>query len=220
MGFNEDEAHYNYGVLLGLQGRWSEAAAAYRARARGQPAARAGAQQPRAVARDRSVNSARRRTNTSLAVAADPQLRLARYNLGRMLLAARQVEKPLSNSRSLREPQDAESPRYLYRAGRGQRPGRASRRRRRAGASRRDSLPSASDSTILMPPSTATWPGSNESRRGWRSSVGDACSPCDRSPRRCSRRRSAATGARRLCTTGWRERASSTCRSHGFGRRH
>ncbi len=48
------------------------------------------------------------------AVAADPQLRLARYNLGRMLLATRQIEEAAAEFERLREPQDAESPRYLY----------------------------------------------------------------------------------------------------------
>ena len=114
IGFNQDEAHYNYGVLLGLQRRWPEAAAAYRAALAGQPAARAGAQQPRAAARGRAASWAEAMDQYRQAVAADPQLRLARYNLGRMLLAARQVEAAAAEFDKLREPQDAESPRYLY----------------------------------------------------------------------------------------------------------
>ncbi len=114
IGYNVDEAHYNYGVLLGLQRRWPEAAVAFRAAIDGQPAARAW----RATTSDRfskaSATCPRRMDQYRQAVAADPQLRLARYNLGRMLLAARQVEEAAAEFEKLREPQDAESPRYLY----------------------------------------------------------------------------------------------------------
>ena len=114
LGYNVDEAHYNYGVLLGA------AAAVERGRGRlssgggGQSAARAGAQQPGPAARGRRGNWPRRLAEYRQAVAANPQYRLARYNLGRMLLAARRFDDAIAEFEKLREPQDAESPRYWY----------------------------------------------------------------------------------------------------------
>jgi tetratricopeptide (TPR) repeat protein len=112
-GYNLDEAHYNYGVLLGLQSRWPEAAVAFRAAIAANPL--------HAMARNNlgQVLEGERKLPEAMdqyreAVAADPRLRLARYNLARMLLAARQIEAATAEFEKLREPQDAESPRYLY----------------------------------------------------------------------------------------------------------
>jgi tetratricopeptide (TPR) repeat protein len=113
IGYNLDEAHYNYGVLLGLQRRWPEAAVAFRAAITANPL--------HAMARNNlgQILEGERNVTEALdqyrhAVAADPQLRLARYNLGRMLLATRQIEEAAAEFERLREPQDAESPRYVY----------------------------------------------------------------------------------------------------------
>ena len=113
IGYNVDEAHYNYGVLLGLQNRWSEAAVAFRAAIAANPL--------HAMARNNlgQLLEGERKLPEAMdqykeAVAADPRLRLARYNLARMLLAARQIEPATAEFEKLREPQDAESPRYLY----------------------------------------------------------------------------------------------------------
>ena len=113
LGYNLDEAHYNYGVLLGLQGRWAEAEAAYRAAIAANPL--------HAVARNNlgQILEMERKVPEALeqyrhAVAADPRLRIARFNLGRMLLALRQIEQAATEFARLREPQDAESPRYIY----------------------------------------------------------------------------------------------------------
>lgn len=113
IGYNVDEAHYNYGVLLGVQKRWPEAAVAFRAAIAANP--------QHAMARNnlgQILEGERNLTEATdqyrQAVAANPQLRLARYNLGRMLLAARQIEAATAEFERLREPQDAESPRYLY----------------------------------------------------------------------------------------------------------
>lgn len=113
IGYNLDEAHYNYGVLLGLQSRWPEAAVAFRAAIAANPA--------HAMTRNNlgQLLEGERKFPEAMdqyrqAVAADPQLRLARYNLGRMLLAARQIEAAIAEFEKLHEPQDSESPRYLY----------------------------------------------------------------------------------------------------------
>ncbi len=113
IGYNVDEAYYNYGVLLGLQRRWTEAAVAFRAAIEANPL--------HAMARNNlgQILEGERKVSEAMdqyrqAVAANPQLRLARYNLGRMLLAVRQVENAAAEFEKLREPQDAESPRYLY----------------------------------------------------------------------------------------------------------
>ena len=113
IGYNLDEAHYNYGVLLGLQKRWSESEEAFR----------------KAVAVNPQHAQARNNLGQMLearglvtqaaeqyreAVAADPALRLARYNLGRMLLAQKRPLDALTEFERLREPADAESARYLY----------------------------------------------------------------------------------------------------------
>ncbi len=113
LGYNLDEAHYNYGVLLGLQRRWPEAEAAYRAAIAANPL--------HAMARNNlgQILEMERKVPEALdqyrhAVAADPRLRIARFNLGRMLLAERQIEQAATEFAKLREPQDAESPRYAY----------------------------------------------------------------------------------------------------------
>ncbi len=113
MGFNEDEAHYNYGVLLGLQKRWAEAAAAYSLALEANPL-HAQARNNLGQLLEGERKFAEATAQYRQAVAADPLLRLARYNLGRMLLASRQVEEAAAEFDKLREPRDAESPRYWY----------------------------------------------------------------------------------------------------------
>lgn len=113
MGFNEDEAHYNYGVLLGLQKRWAEAAAAYGLALEANPLhAQARNNLGQLLEGERKFAEATEQYRQ--AVAADPLLRLARYNLGRMLLASKHVEEAAAEFDKLREPRDAESPRYWY----------------------------------------------------------------------------------------------------------
>src|SRR4029079_19308730 len=108
-----DEAHYNYGVLLSSQHRWSEAEAAYRLAVEANPL--------HAQARNNlgQLLEGDRKLDESLdlyrqAVAANPQFRLARYNLGRMLLAARRFDDAIAEFGSLRAPEDAEAPRYWF----------------------------------------------------------------------------------------------------------
>jgi protein O-GlcNAc transferase len=113
LGYNLDEAHYNYGVLLGQQQRWSEAGAAYRLAVAANPLhAQAHNNLGQLLEGDRKWDEALDQYRQ--AVAANPQFRLARYNLGRMLLAARRYDDAIAEFERLREPQDAEAPRYWY----------------------------------------------------------------------------------------------------------
>ncbi len=113
LGYNLDEAHYNYGVLLGLQQRIPEAEAAYRAAIGANPQhAMAHQNLGQILEADRKVPEAL--DEYRLASLANPQLRVARFNLGRMLLALRRNEEAAAEFARLQEPQDAESPRYLY----------------------------------------------------------------------------------------------------------
>jgi tetratricopeptide (TPR) repeat protein len=113
LGYNLDEAHYNYGVLMGLQGRWREAELAYRSAIEANPL--------HAMARNNlgQILEGERKVSEAMAqyqeaVRGDPRLRIARYNLGRMLLASRQIDAAAVEFAKLREPRDAESPRYIY----------------------------------------------------------------------------------------------------------
>jgi tetratricopeptide (TPR) repeat protein len=113
IGYNLDEAHYNYGVLLGLQKRWAEAEDAFSKALAANPL--------HGQARNNlgQMLEARGQLAEALAqyreaVAADPALRIARYNLGRMLLALKRPSEALAEFDRLREPADAESARYLY----------------------------------------------------------------------------------------------------------
>jgi tetratricopeptide (TPR) repeat protein len=113
IGLNLDEAHYNYGVLLGLQERWTEAETALRQALAANPHhAQARNNLGQLLEAARKVPEAREQY--ARAVAADPNLRVARYNLARMLLAQRQLDAAIAELEKLREPADAESPRYLY----------------------------------------------------------------------------------------------------------
>ena len=79
-----------------------------------QSAARAGAQQPRADSRAAAASSTRRLAEYRQAVESQPTFRLARFNLGRMLLALGQADEAIVELEKLTEPRDAEAPRYLF----------------------------------------------------------------------------------------------------------
>ena len=163
LGYNVDEAHYNYGVLLGSQQRWSEAAAAYRLALAANPLhAQARNNLGQLLEGDRKLDEALDQYRQ--AVAANPQFRLARYNLGRMLLAARRFDDAIAEFEQLREPQDAEAPRYgtawPWHTCRPAGGTRGWRWRARRGVSRRRSA-----STSCRPRSSATWRASNEADR-------------------------------------------------------
>jgi tetratricopeptide (TPR) repeat protein len=113
LGADPEEAHYNHGVLLGLQERWDEAADAYRLALEVNP------HNPRArnnlgqiLERRRGFEEAA--TEYQRAVEADPAFRLARFNLGRMLIALGRPRDAIAQLQQVTEPRDAESPRYLF----------------------------------------------------------------------------------------------------------
>lgn len=113
LGVNEDDAHYNYGVLLDRQRRFAEAADAYRRALAANPL-HAQAHNNLGQILELERRPADATESYRRAVAADPRFRLARYNLGRMLLAARRLGEAVAEFEKLREPQDAEAPRYLF----------------------------------------------------------------------------------------------------------
>jgi tetratricopeptide (TPR) repeat protein len=113
LGADLEEAHYNYGVLLGLQDRRDEAAAAYR-RALDvnplNPQARNNLGQ--LLERDRKYQDATAEYQRVVDVM--PTFRLARFNLGRMLIALGRPQDAAIQLEHLTEPRDAETPRYLF----------------------------------------------------------------------------------------------------------
>jgi Flp pilus assembly protein TadD len=113
LGFNLDEAHYDYGVLLTLQDRTEEAAAAYREALAVNPHhAEARNNLGQLLEREGRLHDAEaeyRRAKESR-----PTYRLARFNLARMLLATGRAQEAADELEALREPRDAEAPRYLF----------------------------------------------------------------------------------------------------------
>lgn len=113
LGFNSDEAHYNYGVLLGMQQRWDEAAAAFKAAIAANP--------DHALARnnlgqllEREGRAAEAAVEYRRAVESRPSFRLARFNMARLLVAERRFDAAISEMERILEPQDEETPRYLF----------------------------------------------------------------------------------------------------------
>ena len=115
-GVNLGDTHYDYGVLLGLQDKWDHRRAGLSSGARRQPAARTGAQQPRSRARaEETICGSVRRVPRGRREPAG--LRLARFNLGRMLIALDRPGDAASELEKLVEPRDAEAPRYIFALG-------------------------------------------------------------------------------------------------------
>jgi len=107
------DLHYDYGVLLGMQQRWSDAADAYR---------RAIAVNPnypeahnnlgQTFERSRQFDAALEEYRS--AVQSRPTFRLARFNAGRMLIALGRLDEAITELQKITEPRDAETPRYLF----------------------------------------------------------------------------------------------------------
>jgi tetratricopeptide (TPR) repeat protein len=113
LGFNLDEAHYDYGVLLGLQGKWAPAGDAYRQAIAINPRhAQAHNNLGEILERDRHLDEAA--AEYRQAVDSQPAFRLARFNLGRMLIALGRQDEAIVELEPLTEPRDAEAPRYLF----------------------------------------------------------------------------------------------------------
>jgi tetratricopeptide (TPR) repeat protein len=113
LGVNLGDAHYDYGVLLGLQEKWDLAADAYRAAIAVNPQhARARNNLGQILERQRQIDAAA--AEYRHAVESQPSYRLARFNLGRMLIALGKTDEAISVLETLKEPRDAEAPRYLF----------------------------------------------------------------------------------------------------------
>jgi len=113
LGFNLDEAHYDYGVLLGLQEKWALAADAYRQAIAVNPHhAEAHNNLGQILERERRVEEAAAAYRH--AVESRPGYRLARFNLGRMLIALDRAGDAIVELEKLAQPRDAEAPRYLF----------------------------------------------------------------------------------------------------------
>jgi tetratricopeptide (TPR) repeat protein len=112
-GFNNADMHYDYAVVLGLQGRWDAAEAAYRKTLQVNPLhANARNNLGQVLERRRDFDGAI--AEYRQAVAAQPTFRLARFNLGRMLMVKGDAEQAIVEFEKLRQPIDAETPRYLF----------------------------------------------------------------------------------------------------------
>jgi tetratricopeptide (TPR) repeat protein len=107
------EAHYDYGVVLVQQRRPREAAEAFQ---------RALAINPNYAAAHNNLGNmleadgraAEAERHYRAAIANDPTYRLARFNLGRVLVAQQKHAEAIAEFEKTLEPEDAETPRYLY----------------------------------------------------------------------------------------------------------
>lgn len=107
------EAHYDYGVVLVQQRRPHEAGEAFR---------RALAINPNYAAAHNNLGNmleaegraAEAESHYRAAIANDPTYRLARFNLGRVLVAQQKHAEAITEMEKTLQPEDAETPRYLY----------------------------------------------------------------------------------------------------------
>ena len=112
-GADLGEAHYDYGVMLGLQQKWDLAADAYRQALALNPAhVQAHNNLGQILERGRDFEAAA--AEYRLALDAQPTFRLARFNLGRMLIALGRNDEAIAELARLVQPQDAETPRYVF----------------------------------------------------------------------------------------------------------
>ena len=112
-GFNNADMHYDYGVVLGLQGKWDAAEEAYRKALQVNPLhVQSRNNLGQLLERRRDVDGAIAEYRQALV--AQPTFRLARFNLGRMLLVKGDAEQAIPEFELLRQPVDAETPRYLF----------------------------------------------------------------------------------------------------------
>ena len=110
------DAHYDYGVLLGLQAKPDAAIEAYRqALALNPMHARAQNNLGQALEQQRRLSDAA--DAYRLAVQNQPGFRLARFNLARMLIALGRPGDAAIELEKIVEPRDADAPRYLFALG-------------------------------------------------------------------------------------------------------
>jgi len=112
-GLDGAELHYDHGIVLGSQGQWDAAADAYRRALSVNPL--------HAHARNNLGQVLERRRDFDAAIAeyrqaveAQPTFRLGRFNLGRMMLVKGRTDQAILEFEKLRQPVDAETPRYLF----------------------------------------------------------------------------------------------------------
>ena len=115
-GAGSADAHYDFGVLLGLQEKWALAADAYREALALNPLhAQARNNLGQALEQQRELAAAADAYRQ--AVEHQPGFRLARFNLARMLIALAKPDEAATELEKIVEPQDAESPRYVFALG-------------------------------------------------------------------------------------------------------
>ncbi|HWP98864.1 MAG TPA: tetratricopeptide repeat protein, partial [Vicinamibacterales bacterium] len=107
------DAHYNYGVLLTGAGRDAEAVEAFRRALDANPY-HAGAHNNLGLLLERGGRLEEAAEHYRRAVENDPQSRQARFNLGRALVAVGRPREAIPHFSAIVEPEDAETPRYLY----------------------------------------------------------------------------------------------------------
>ena len=113
LGFNLGDAHYDYGVLLGLQEKWDAAADAYRQAIAVNPRhAQAHNNLGQILERQRALEAAA--DEYRRAAESQPAFRIAGFNLGRMLIALGRNDEAIHALEPLIAPRDAEAPRYLF----------------------------------------------------------------------------------------------------------
>jgi tetratricopeptide (TPR) repeat protein len=127
-GFAPADLHYDYGVIATLQEKYDVAEAAYRRALAANPL-HANAHNNLAQLLERQATACARTGGAVAAcapqfqqviaeyrqaVTSQPSLRVARFNLGRMLLAVKQPEEARREFEQLQQPRDADTPRYLF----------------------------------------------------------------------------------------------------------
>ena len=106
-------AHYDFGVLLGMQQRWEEAAGAYRLAIEVNPLdARAHNNLAEALERRDAFDAALEEYRR--AVACDPAFHLARFNVGRLLLKAGRIDDALAELIKVSDATGPQAPRMLF----------------------------------------------------------------------------------------------------------
>jgi tetratricopeptide (TPR) repeat protein len=110
---NLDEAYYNYGIVLSMQKRESEAAEALRQAIAVNPL-HAQAHNNLGVLFERERRWEDAAGAYRRAVEGQPAFRLGRFNLGRMLIGLGRNDEAATELEKLLTPEDQESPRYVY----------------------------------------------------------------------------------------------------------